>query len=75
MICDKVVPDDKDDLPASITFVECDVGDKESFRTAFLATKEKFGKIDILVNNAGIMKETQYEGMFTVPTTLALDCD
>ena len=62
MICDRNVPDDKDDLPASIAFAECNVGDKESFQNAFLATKEKFGKVDILVNNAGILKESQYEG-------------
>ena len=62
MICDRNVPDDKDDLPAGIAFAECDVGDKDNFRNAFLATREKFGKVDILVNNAGILKESLYEG-------------
>jgi NAD(P)-dependent dehydrogenase (short-subunit alcohol dehydrogenase family) len=62
MICDKNVPKDKDCLLDNISFVECDVSKMESFKKAFEATEQIFGKVDVLVNNAGILKERLYEG-------------
>ena len=62
MICDRSAPEDKAILPSNVSFVECDVGKKNSFKNSFEATEQKFGKVDILVNNAGIVKEHQYEG-------------
>ena len=59
MIADRIPPNV---VPADVGFVECDVVDKKSFRTAFVATKEKFGQVDVVVNNAGVLKEARYEG-------------
>jgi len=44
---------------ARVTFVECDVSDRDDCRRAVEAA-DAFGGVDVMINNAGILRETPF---------------
>jgi NAD(P)-dependent dehydrogenase (short-subunit alcohol dehydrogenase family) len=52
---DRVPPAEATALPGDFIFLEADVTDEESVRTAIEATVRTFGRLDIVVANAGVV--------------------
>ena len=62
MVCDKVASKKPGVRHQNISFMECDVSDKDDFERVFIETKAKLGHVNVLFNNAGIIRENEYEG-------------
>ena len=52
--------------PDHVTFIQCDVTDKQSLTAAFEHTISAYKTIDIVFNNAGIADEEYWEKMIQI---------
>ncbi|XP_033124777.1 15-hydroxyprostaglandin dehydrogenase [NAD(+)]-like [Anneissia japonica] len=55
-----------------LSFIQCDVTDKQQFEGAFSEVKNRFGQIDIVCNNAGIGDEENWEKMVEINLTAVI---